>query len=69
MNKNLVIVIVLSVLIVVSAVQAIQLTKLKTEISSGSIAVGAATKPVSTSTGSSVTPSSLDQLDTMVGGC
>ena len=69
MNKNLVIVIVLSVLIVVSAVQAIQLTKLKTDISSGNIALGAATKTVSTSTGSSVTPSSLDQLDTMVGGC
>lgn len=69
MNKNVVIVIVLSILVIISAVQAVQLTKLKTEISSGNLALGASAKTTTVSTGSSITPSSLDQLDTMVGGC
>ena len=71
MNKNLVIAIVLGALVVIAAVQAVQLFSLKDKIAGGSI--GTATAGVSVQSGggggSPKLPSNLENLPGMVGGC
>ena len=67
MNKNMIIVIVLAVLIVISAVQAVQLSGLKEKISSGEISGGSVSQRVATGQGKN--PASLENLPSMVGGC
>ena len=68
MNKNLLIMIVLAVLVLVSAVQAVQLNDLRTKIASGEIkTTGAATS--TGSSGAASVPSSIQNLPSMVGGC
>lgn len=69
MNKNIVIIIVLSVLVVISAVQAFELVKLKTDMSAGKISIGSTSRSTSVSTGESAFPSSANDLPEMVGGC
>jgi hypothetical protein len=73
MNKNTIMTIVMLVLVLVSVVQAFQLNTLKTDIADAegiSISTGSGPAPVSGggASGGSL-PSSLDQLDNMVGGC
>jgi len=63
----MVIVIVLAVLVVVSAVQAFQLSDVKDKIQSG--AVVSSGSGSGGSTGGASLPSSLDNLPKMVGGC
>ncbi|MEK6973692.1 MAG: hypothetical protein AABW41_00370 [Nanoarchaeota archaeon] len=69
MNKNIVIIVVLSVLVVISAVQAYELIKLKTDMSAGKVSIGSASRSTSVSTGESAFPSSTNELPEMVGGC
>ena len=66
MNRNAIIVIVLVVLVLLTAVQAIQLSELKSSISTGKVSVGSAPPQ---SSGSGSTPSSVQNLPQMVGGC
>ena len=79
MDKNLVITIVLAILVVVSAVQTIELVSLKNQVSDGNIALKSVTKSTGTiaagagstagSGDSGVSSSSLQDLPNMVGGC
>ena len=66
MNRNVIIVIVLVVLVLLTAVQAIQLSSLKSSITSGKVSVGSAPAQ---SSGSANTPSSVQDVPSMVGGC
>ena len=66
MNRNVVIVIVLVVLVLLTAVQAIQLSSLKTSIGTNKVNVGSAPAP---SSGAGNTPSGIQDLPSMVGGC
>ena len=65
MENQHILLIVLVILLVITAFQAVQLSALVVKVSSGAVA------PVSvaTSTGSSSLPSSLQNLPNMVGGC
>ncbi len=65
MNKNIILIVALSLLLVVSAVQAIQLTALKAQIDEGSVKIGG-TAPKTTTT---QTVDNIDELPQMVGGC
>ncbi len=70
MNKNLIIAIVLVVLVAVSVIQTVQLTTLKTKIAESGVSVkssGSTTPSLLGQAGS--TPSDLDSLPNMVGGC
>ena len=67
MNRNTLIVAVLVVLLLLTAVQAFQLSTLKTSISEGKVNVGGAA-PAAGAGGASV-PSSIQDLPSMVGGC
>ena len=71
MNKNVILAIVLGVLILIAAVQAVQLGGLKAKVSSGSLTsslkTGAAPASAADSSGSAVKSGS--NLPTMVGGC
>ena len=67
MNKNMLIVVVLVVLVLLTAVQAVQLSSLKTQIKTGKVSMGAS--PSAASSGAVSTPSSLNDLPSMVGGC
>ena len=70
MNKNLIVVLVLAILVIVSAVQTIQLVGLKSKISSGGVSVsGGSTPQVTAVSGGSSSGGSLDDLPSMVGGC
>ncbi|NQV08435.1 hypothetical protein HQ529_01130 [Candidatus Woesearchaeota archaeon] len=76
MKKNTIMVVVLAVLVLISVVQAVQLTSVKAKLSSDDFTVSsakaqktvAASSPGASSSGAQL-PTSLDQLDTMVGGC
>lgn len=70
MSKNLLVIIILGVLVVLSAVQAIQLDDIKDQVTDGkvsSVKIGSV-KPTTT-TGQAVAPSSPAKLPSMVGGC
>ena len=74
MEKDTMIAILLGVLVLVSVVQAVELTNMKSGIEDGTITLGA--KSTSTALGSSntgsgaaVVPSNLQNLPDMVGGC
>ncbi len=75
MKKNTLVAIVLALVIIVSAVQAFQLTALKAKVSSGgaSIGSGATAAPTaagtSASSGGKTVASSIAELPSMVGGC
>ncbi len=72
MNKNWIFAIVLGVLVIVAAVQTIQLNVIKDGISSGEISSGSAsstTNTASSSSSSTSSSSSLSELPSMVGGC
>lgn len=64
--KNFVLAVIVAVLVIVAVVQAVQLNGLKEKVESG-----VSLKPSSStsSTGSSSTPASLQNLPQMVGGC
>ncbi len=67
MDKNIIIAVVLAALVLVAAVQAVQLFNLRSKISNGQVAVQS---PVGGTGGSSPTlPSGLENLPSMVGGC
>jgi len=70
MNKNMVLVVVVALLVIVSGVQAFQLTTLKDKIDNGKVKLGGSSSVSSSSSGSaSVSGNSLDNLPQMVGGC
>jgi len=72
MNKNWIFAVVLGVLIIVSIVQAVQLTGIKESIGSGDITIGggsSTTNTGSSSASSTSSSSSLSELPSMVGGC
>ena len=70
MKQTTIIAIVLAVLLLVSGVQAYQLTSLKSKINDGQLAVSSAKSatPLASSGGSGV-PESIKDLPSMVGGC
>lgn len=68
MNKNVVIAIVLGALVLIAAVQAVQLFTLKNKLAGGQISVGTPTQSGATG-GSPQLPSSLANLPSQVGGC
>ena len=67
MDKNIIIAIVLAALVLVAAVQAVQLFSLRSKISSGQVAVQSSMGGAGASTPS--LPSGLENLPSMVGGC
>lgn len=67
MNKNMIIVIVLAILVLITAVQAVQLNSLKNSISSGKVSLNNA--PSGVGAGGDSSASSLNELPSMVGGC
>jgi len=67
MEKNTLVLLVLSVLLVVAVVQAFQLTGLKADISGGSSTTTQNAAPETTQ--QAKLPSNLDNLPSMVGGC
>ena len=72
MDKNVVIAIVLGALVLIAAVQAVQLFSLKDKLASGSIGTASAGVAVQASGGgggSPKLPSNLENLPGMVGGC
>jgi len=75
MEKNTLLVIVVAVLVVFAAVQAVELTLLKDKISSGGFRTGTAstTTAVASGSGAASNPSAgatdINQLSGMVGGC
>ena len=72
MNKENLLTVFLAVLVVVSAIQAIQLISIGNSLSTGAVVSKPAPKPAASSgaTGNAVeTPSNLDDLSGMVGGC
>ena len=69
MNKNWIFAIVLAILVVVSAVQAVQLNSIKEDISTGKISTGTSTSTSSSSGTASSSASSLSSLPQQVGGC
>ncbi len=72
MKKNMLLTIALVVLVIVSAVQALQLAKIKSDLENNALAIKSkSVKPVvKSSSGSDVSvPKSLENLPQMVGGC
>ena len=75
MEKNTIVGIVLGILVLVSVVQAFQMTSLRSQISGGSaVQTASASQPVASGSPSSgaktaQVPSSLQNLPDMVGGC
>jgi len=73
MNKSWIFAIVLGVLIIVAAVQAVQLYGVKTSLEDGSVSVGSASAGTNVASGSNSettsSSSSLAELPSMVGGC
>ena len=69
MDKNVVIAIVLGALVLIAAVQAIQLFTLKSKIASGSVSVGGAPQASGGGGSAPQLPSNLNNLPNMVGGC
>ncbi len=71
-KQSTIMAVVLGVLLLVSAVQAVQLTSLKNDITSEDLSFGAkvsAPKSSSGSSGGGSVPSSIQDLPGMVGGC
>jgi len=68
MKQTAIIAIILGVLLLVSAVQAYQLTTLKSKVAEGKLSVGSAPAGAS-SAGSGAVPKSIQNLPSMVGGC
>lgn len=71
MNQNVVIAIVLGALVLIAAIEAYQLTSLKTKVMSGGVQVASAgaAPQVAGGGGTPALPSSLQNLPSMVGGC
>jgi len=71
MKQTTIIAIILGVLVLVSAVQAVQLSSLKSTIQEGGISISSVKAPLSASSGSTGAsmPSSIQDLPQMVGGC
>ena len=73
MDKNVVIAIVLGALVVIAAVQAVQLFSLKDKLAGGGISTSTAAVSTQSSGGggggSPKLPSNLENLPGMVGGC
>ena len=70
MNKENLLTVFLAVLVVVSAIQAIQLISLGSALSTGAVVSRPAPAPASGATGEATAlPSNLDDLSGMVGGC
>ncbi len=70
MNKNLILAIVLGILVIVSVVQAFQLSSLKAKVGGAGVSTVSAPASVSApSSGGASVPSSLQNLPQMVGGC
>jgi len=73
MEKNTIIIVVIAVLVVIAAVQAVELSMLKSKIEVGGFKVGSRSTTVSATAGSPTTGSSsstsIDDLQGMVGGC
>ena len=65
-NKFMIMAILLGLLIIVSGVQAVELSSIKTKIADGSFASGSSG---SSSNSGSTLKNNLDSLPTMVGGC
>lgn len=72
-KKNNLIAILLGVLVIVSMIQAFQLTKLKTSISEGGVSVSSSSSKTPAASGgdrqTATLPSSIKDLPQMVGGC
>lgn len=71
MEQKIIIAIVLGVLILVSAVQAVQLFSLKDKVETGNVRVGSASSPTAASGAKApgAVPPSIQNLPQMVGGC
>lgn len=71
MERNTAITIVLGILVVMSLMQAYQLMNLKAKISETGVTTSSVGTPVATAQqgGSGSTPTSVDQLSSMQGGC
>ena len=70
MSKTMILTLVLVVMVLVSAVQAYQLTTLKTKIENNELTTSSRVVKSSTaSSGGASVPSSLQNLPQMVGGC
>lgn len=71
MKQTTIVAIILAVLLLVSVVQAFQLTSLKSKIVDGKVSLGATKSSTPLATGSSTgsLPSSIKDLPQMVGGC
>ena len=72
MKQTTIVAIILAVLLLVSVVQAFQLTSLKSKIVDGKVSLGATKSSTPLATGGSSTgslPSSIKDLPQMVGGC
>ena len=68
MNKNIIFMIILAILVLVAAVQAVQLTTLKSKVEAGALKVGGS-KGATPQTGGTSGGNSINNLPTMVGGC
>lgn len=66
MKQSTLMAVILAVLVILSGVQAYQVTALKTEISDAQFTLGSSS---SSSRVTLTTPASLNELPTMVGGC
>jgi len=73
MDKNVIVAVVLGLLLVISVVQAFQLSALKEKVASGALSGGSRVSvPVASgapSGGSPSLPSNIQNLPSMVGGC
>ena len=71
MNKNIIFAIILGILVLVSLVQAYQLTSLKSKLEAGAVQIGGAKSVPKTggTSGTGATGDGLNNLPTMVGGC
>ncbi len=69
MKQTTIVAVVLGVLILISAVQTVQLYNLKTTISGGGLKTASASTPVAASGDVGTVPDSIKNLPAMVGGC
>ncbi|MBS3165201.1 hypothetical protein J4439_07265 [Candidatus Woesearchaeota archaeon] len=65
MKQTTIVIVVLALLIVLSGVQAVQLTSLKGQLAEAKLTAGSGSSRVKVASA----PSSLDELPQMVGGC
>ena len=69
MDKNVIISVVLGILLIVSVVQAFQLSALKEDVASGALAPRAGVAASGGSPSGASLPSNIQNLPSMVGGC